>query len=145
MEWMPHITVAAVVKRDDKYLIVEEKINDKIVYNQPAGHLEENENLIDAVKREVMEETGGVFSPLGLVGVYHYTSQSEDRTYIRFCFHGVCHSFMDNPQLDSPIIRALWLSKHEIDSRSSMLRSQMVKHCIDDFECGITTDLNILR
>ncbi|NNE36669.1 MAG: NUDIX hydrolase [Gammaproteobacteria bacterium] len=145
MEWRPHITVAAVIKKAGKYLFVEEKINDKIVINQPAGHLEKNESLVDAVKREVLEETGGIFMPAGLVGIYNYPNYAEDITYIRFCFHGDCGTFIKNPQLDEVIIRTLWLAKDELDSQSSKLRSHIVRKCINDYESGAAMPLNILK
>jgi 8-oxo-dGTP pyrophosphatase MutT (NUDIX family) len=145
MEWSPHITVAAIINEADKYLFVEERINKKIVINQPAGHLEKNETLIDAVKREVLEETGGIFKPIGLVGIYHYYHNTENKTYIRFCFQGTCHTFTKNPQLDEVIIRTIWLTKTELEAASLKLRSPIIMKCIDDYESGSSTTLDIFK
>lgn len=145
MEWKPHVTVAAVIHDKGKYLFVEEKVNNKAVINQPAGHLEKDETLIEAVVREVREETGGIFEPIGLVGIYHYFSKTENITYIRFCYYGSCSTFTNDLELDKVIIRTLWLSKDELCSYSSSLRSPLVTRCIDDFESGKLLSLDVIK
>ena len=90
MIWKPHATVAAIVEKDGKYLMVEEDIEGDIVYNQPAGHLEPNENLIDAVIRETQEETAWLFKPEALIGIYLWEQPNKGRTFLRFAFCGQC-------------------------------------------------------
>lgn len=145
MEWKPHVTVAAIICNKNKYLFVEEKINNNIVINQPAGHLEKDESLTDAIIREVFEETGGNFSPTELVGIYHYWNNSEDKTYIRFCFHGNCLSFDDNAKLDKKIIKTLWLTKEELNNPAYLKRSPIVIHCINDYESGNRLSLKYIK
>jgi 8-oxo-dGTP pyrophosphatase MutT (NUDIX family) len=144
IEWKPHVTVAAIICKDSRYLLVEELIENKVVINQPAGHLEQNETLIEAVKREVLEETGGIFEPSCLTGIYHYTNYANNITYVRFCFHGICNEFIKDIQLDDVIIRPLWLNKSELISQSANLRSEIVLRCIDDFESGSRVPLEFI-
>ena len=143
MIWKPHATVAAIVEKDGKFLIVEESINDEIVYNQPAGHLEANESLIDAVIRETQEETAWTFSPEALVGIYLWPQPNTDRTFLRFAFCGTCNNHQANQKLDDGIVRALWLSKDEL-KQSTNLRSPMVIKNIDDYLAGQRYPLDIL-
>jgi len=145
MEWKPHITVAAVICREKKYLFVEEKINNNIVINQPAGHLEEGESLSHAIIREVHEETGGHFSPSGLVGIYHYWNNAEKITYIRFCFHGECLNFDTNAKLDKEIIKVIWLTKEELKNPAYYKRSPIVTQCLDDYEAGNLLPLELIK
>ena len=108
--WKPHATVASLCERDGRYLLVKESIDDREVYNQPAGHLEPGESLIDAVIRETLEETRYPFTPTGLQGVYRYCSDTEKgRTYLRFLFRGEVGDRLEGA-LDQGIIAAEWLS-----------------------------------
>ena len=77
MQWKPNTTVAAIIEKDDKFLLVEEDIEGRIVFNQPAGHLEKGETLIEAVKREVLEETTYKFTPESLIGIYLYQNPNN--------------------------------------------------------------------
>ena len=91
MTWKPHTTVAAIIERDNKFLMVEEKVQGMIVYNQPAGHLEPNESLYDAVIRETREETAWGFTPEALIGIYLWEQPDRNRSFMRFAFCGKCY------------------------------------------------------
>lgn len=125
------LTVAAVVLRDDRYLVVEERVRDRNVINQPAGHVEAGESLLEAVVRETREETAWRFSPTGLVGVYYWPHE-DGRTTLRFAFCGDVDDHRDTQPLDDDIIAARWLSGDELHRRSD-LRSPLVARAIDDF------------
>lgn len=143
MTWKPHATVAAIVEKDGKFLMVEEDVNGEIVYNQPAGHLEPEESLIDAVIRETQEETAWKFTPEALVGVYLWPQPNTDRTFLRFAFCGTCSDHQTEQELDEGIMQALWMSKEELQN-SKKLRSPMVIKNIDDYLAGQRFPLDIL-
>ena len=143
-KWTPRVTVAAIVNNGDKFLLVKEKPDDTIVYNQPAGHLEDNESLVDAVKREVHEETGVNFTPTALVGIYRWVHPRKQRTYLRFAFTGDVSSTRLSPN-DDDIIDAVWLSLNQIEELGDQLRSPQVMAGIRDYLQGIRYNLNILR
>lgn len=131
--WKPHVTVAAIGERNGKFLLVREEVKGRIVFNQPAGHLEENETLIDAVIRETLEETQYQFSPSGLQGIYRGSpAGNPEITYLRFLFAGVIGEHL-NGKLDQGVISAEWLSYDEIKACQSDHRSPMVMQCIDDY------------
>lgn len=136
MAWTLHATVAAVIARNDRYLLVEESIDGKICFNQPAGHLEPPEDLLQAVQREVLEETARPFEPKALVGVYQYDMQHKQRTYLRFCFCGSVAEPEPGRRLDSEIVATHWLDLAEIEARRASLRSPMVLQCIHDYRNG---------
>ncbi len=142
--WTPRVTVAAVIAREGRFLLVEEQTEDGIVFNQPAGHLEDGESLLDAVVREVREETGWSFQPDGVVGVYRWRMADTGRTYLRFCFHGNCSDHRPEQPLDAGILGTRWLSVEELQ-REGRLRSPMVLNCIDDFLAGHTHPLSLLQ
>jgi 8-oxo-dGTP pyrophosphatase MutT (NUDIX family) len=143
MIWKPHATVAAIIEREGKFLIVEENVEDEIVYNQPAGHLEPNENLIEAVVRETREETAWRFQPEALLGIYLWQQPNTERTFLRFAFCGQCDDYQGNQALDEGILRALWMSRDEL-LQSKKLRSPMVIQNIDDYRSGKRYPLDIL-
>lgn len=143
MIWKPHATVAAIVEKNGKFLMVEEDIGGEIVYNQPAGHLEANENLIDAVIRETQEETAWLFTPEALLGIYLWPQPKTDRTFLRFAFCGSCSNHQSDQALDDGILRALWLTKEELQN-SKKLRSPMVIQNIDDYLAGRRYPLDII-
>lgn len=134
MTWKPHATVAAVVRREDRFLLVEERVRGELVINQPAGHLEPNESLIDAVIRETLEETAWHFQPRYLVGVYRWTQPENARCFLRFCFAGQCTEHEPGRELDADIQQVLWLTRAQLDTRR--VRSPMVARCLDDFLAG---------
>lgn len=145
MRWKPNVTVAAISQRDDRFLVVEEKDKKEIVFNQPAGHLEKGESLLEAVQREVMEETAWAYEPESIVGLYLYPSPRVDITYLRICFAGSCTEHFSDHQLDKGIIRATWLTREELEARKERLRSTMVLRCIDDFLAGKRYPLDLLN
>lgn len=147
MIWKPHTTVAAIIERDNQFLMVKERVDGKLVFNQPAGHLEPDESLIDAVIRETREETAWLFEPEALVGVYLWknTEQSnpDEDTFLRFAFCGNCSDFKDDSTLDDDIVSTPWLSKDELIKESERLRSPLVMRCIDDYLAGIRFPLSV--
>jgi ADP-ribose pyrophosphatase YjhB (NUDIX family) len=145
MQWKPNVTVAAIIQDQDRFLLVEENADDLIVFNQPAGHLEKDETLVEAVKREVLEETAWHFHPAGLSGIYHYYNPQNGITYLRFCFYGTCDRFEENRELDNGILRTVWMTAGEIRSRPGDMRSPMVEKCVDDYLSGKTWPLDILH
>ncbi len=145
MQWKPNVTVAAIVMQDDRFLLVEEKIDDHIVFNQPAGHLEQNESLIQAVKREVLEETALEFVLESMVGIYLYPGKFGDSTYLGICFSGHCTKQHIGRSLDEDILRTVWLTRDEIKTHEEKTRSPMVIRCIDDFISGKSYPLELIN
>jgi ADP-ribose pyrophosphatase YjhB (NUDIX family) len=144
MIWKPHVTVAAVLERDGKFLLVEEKVNEQICYNQPAGHLECRESLIDAVKRETLEETAHHFVPKYLVGIYNWRNEAKDITYLRFAFGGEIVGHDATRPLDDGIIAARWLSLDEIRALEAQHRSPLILRCIEDWRAGKRFPLELM-
>lgn len=136
MIWTPHVTVAAIVERDGRFLLVEEETEAGIVINQPAGHLEEHEGLLDAVMRETLEETGWHFRPTELLGVYRWRSPKSGVTYLRFAFRGELGRHEPERPLDAGILRALWLTPDEVRATQARHRSPQVARCVDDYLAG---------
>jgi len=136
MAFNPEVTVAAVVERDSRYLLVEERITGRLVLNQPAGHLEDRETLLDAVIREAREETAWHFVPTALVGTYLWRSPDSGRSFLRFAFCGDVDDFRADQALDTGIVRAVWLSREQILNQQARLRSPLVLRCIDDYLLG---------
>ena len=145
MQWKPNVTVAAIAEENGRFLLVEEDADNHIVFNQPAGHLEKNETLIDAIKREVREETAWKFDPEFLVGVYLYPNPHIDIVYLRFCFAGKCIQHDPALGLDKGIIRPVWMTKSEIEKNQGRMRSPMVLTCINDYLSGRRYPLELLN
>ena len=145
MQWKPNVTVAALVKdENDRFLMVEEESSTGLVYNQPAGHLEHGESLIDAVRREVMEETAYQFEPEYILGVYMYPNRAKELTYMRVAFYGHVLSHYPEQALDDGIVQALWMTRHELLEQPDKLRSIMVMKTIDDYLAGKSYPLDLL-
>jgi 8-oxo-dGTP pyrophosphatase MutT (NUDIX family) len=142
--WNPHVTVATIVYRDGKYLVVKELDEGKEVYNQPAGHLEPHESLIEAAERETYEETGWRVQIDSLLGVSRYVAPSNGETYIRFSFIATPLEHDVSAVLDDGIISAHWLTKSEIIALKHALRSPLIVSDIKRFETGITLPLSSL-
>ena len=145
MVWKPNVTVAAVVERDGRFLLVEEDTERGRLFNQPAGHLDPGESLIEAVAREALEETAYSFNPTALLGVYQYRSAAEEVTYIRFAFAGDLAGHAPDRKLDAGIVRAVWLSPEEIRRDTGRHRSPLVMRCIDDYLAGRRYPLSVLH
>lgn len=143
--WKPNVTVAAVVQRDGRFLLVEEDTARGRLFNQPAGHLDPGESLTHAVARETLEETAYHFEPTALLGIYQYHSAADGVTYLRFAFTGTITGHAPERALDQGIVRAAWLTPDEIRSEASRHRSPLVMRCIDDYLAGRGCSLSILH
>ena len=145
--WKPSVTVAAIIERDQRFLMIEEETPDGIRINQAAGHLDPHESLIQAVIRETLEETAHDFTPTALVGTYLSTfispKTAEEVTYLRFAFTGELGNAYDQP-LDTGILRTLWMSYQEIVDCKHLHRSPLVLRCIDDYLQGQRAPLSLL-
>jgi len=144
MIWKPHATVAAIIERDSKFLIVEELIQGEQVYNQPAGHLEPEESLIDAVIRETQEETAWKFIPEAITGIYLWKHPENGETFLRVAFCGACEGHDADQALDDGILQAVWKTRDELVQQKQQLRSPMVIDCIDDYIAGKRFPLDLL-
>jgi 8-oxo-dGTP pyrophosphatase MutT (NUDIX family) len=138
------ITVAALIEKAGRFLLVEEYAGGRAVFNQPAGHLEPGETLTEAVIRETLEETGHRFEPEAVLGLYQWYSKTDDVSFVRVAFRGTAEPTPDRPQLDDVIIATHWLNRDQILARGNRLRSPMVLRCIDDYHAGISFPLSCL-
>lgn len=145
MVWKPHVTVAAIIERDGRFLLVEEHTSSGLQFNQPAGHLEENESLIAAVKREVFEETAWQFEPEYLVSIQLWRKKPRSPSFLRCCFAGQCHSHDPNQPLDEGIVATHWLTREEILLRQRRLRSPLVSISVDEYLSGQSYPLALLK
>jgi len=136
MDWNPEVTVAAVVMRGQRFLMVEERISGRLVLNQPAGHLEPGETLLDAAIREAREETAWRFMPHALVGAYLWRNPDNGRGFLRFAFCGDVDDHRPQQPQDRGIVRALWLTAAELSAQSARLRSPLVMRCVYDYLAG---------
>jgi len=143
----PSVTVAAIIERDGRFLLIEEETSEGVKLNQPAGHLDPHESLEQAVVREALEETAHEFIPRTLVGMYmsryHSKSRNADVTYLRFTFAGTVGRKFDQP-LDEGILRTLWMTRDEIAATADRHRSPIVLQCVDDYLAGRSTPLSLL-
>jgi 8-oxo-dGTP pyrophosphatase MutT (NUDIX family) len=144
MIWKPHVTVAAVVESGGRFLLVQERINDQTVYNQPAGHLEDNESLSAAVIRETLEETGWHFEPESIIGLYRWQHPGKEQTYLRVAFAGRGLRHDEERLLDPEIEEVLWMSVAEMRRQTGRLRSPMVLQTVEDYLAGIRFPLSLL-
>lgn len=146
--WKPAVTVAAVIERQGRFLLVEEETSEGIRFNQPAGHLDPLESLEQAVVRETLEETAHDFTPTALIGMYMSRSVSartqRDVTYLRFTFTGAVGKQHDQA-LDTGILRALWMTYDEIVACQAVHRSPLVLRCIDDYLAGVRAPMSLLQ
>jgi len=143
--WKPNVTVAALVERDGRFLLVEEETEDGVRINQPAGHLDHGESLVAACAREALEETAWQFRPTELVGVYQWPRPSRDVTYLRFAFAGELGEHMAGRALDQGILRAIWLTPAEIEASQSRHRSPLIWQCVQDWLAGRRFPLDLIR
>ncbi len=147
--WKPSVTVAAVIERDGRYLLVEEHTPEGLMLNNPAGHLELGESPQEGVIREVLEETTCAFTPQAIVGVYLARfvrrATGEDVTYLRFAFSGSVGEPDPRLCLDEGIVRTVWMSANEIRAERARHRSAMVMQCIDDHRAGVRHPLALVQ
>ena len=144
-QFKPNTTVAAVIHCQGKFLLVEELENDKVVYNQSAGHLEKKEDLIEAINREVLEETGLPLTPDYLSGIYYFYRADLNLYFIRFCFVIELKTQLTALPQDEEILAIHWLSFSEIKEKYTQLRSAMVIECIEDYLSGQKIELSSLK
>ena len=145
MIWKPNVTVAAIIERDGKFLLVEEETDEGIRFNQPAGHLECEEALTDAVIREALEETGYAFVPRYLVGIYNWRHPNKDITYLRFAFCGRLLSHHAWRQLDTGIVRTVWMTPQEIRACRERHRSPLLLKSMEDYLAGQRFALSLMH
>ena len=145
MQWQPHITVATVIEDQGRFLLVEELAEGRAVFNQPAGHLEADESLLQAALRETLEETGWDVELTGVTGIYLYTAPSNGVTYQRVCFIAKALKHHPDYQLDDGIIGAKWLTYSELITQRDNWRSELIIRCIDDYLAGHHFSLELIR
>lgn len=148
MRWKPSVTVAAVIERDGRFLLVEEETSEGIKLNNPAGHLDPGESPAQGCAREALEETGWQFEPTHLVGVYlsraRRPATGEDFTYLRFAFCGELRERDPGRQLDTGILRTLWLTPDEIRASRDRHRSPLLVRCMEDYLAGVRHPLSLV-
>ena len=144
MIWKPNTTVASIIEQQGKFLLVEEETADGIRLNQPAGHVENGETLVDAVIRETNEETAYGFTPEHLLGVYHWRHPQKDITYLRFAFIGKAGDHNPGQNLDTGVLRALWMSPDEIRASRAIHRSPQVLTCVEHYLAGQRFPLSVI-
>lgn len=143
--WKPNVTVAAVIERDGRFLLVEEETPDGLRFNQPAGHLEEGESLLEATVREALEETACHFVPEYLVGIYQWTRPQGDITYLRFAYGGQVAGEDAGRRLDEGIVRAVWMTLDEVRASADRHRSPLILQCVEDWLAGARYPLSLVR
>jgi len=143
--WKPNVTVAALIERDGRFLLVEEETEDGLRFNQPAGHLDEGESLAAACAREALEETAWGFTPTALVGIYQWPRPQGDITYLRFAFCGELGAHEDGRMLDAGILRAVWMTSDEVRATADRHRSPLVWQCVADYIAGRRYPLDLVR
>lgn len=143
MRYKPNSTVATIIEQDGKLLFVEEQQDGQMVFNQPAGHIEENETLIEGAVREVLEETGHTCEITHYLGLYTYTAPSNGVTYHRHCFIGRTLSYDPSHVLDDGIIGIKWMTVEQlVDSKQA--RSPLVIKCANDYLEGKKYPLDLI-
>jgi len=143
--WKPNVTVAAVIERAGRFLVVEEETDDGIRLNQPAGHLDAGESLPAACARETLEEAAWHFAPTALIGVYQWRRPAGDLTYLRFAFSGELGEHQAGRALDTGILQALWLTPAELEAMRDRHRSPLVMQCVADYLAGRRFPLDLIR
>src|SRR4029453_4262390 len=141
----PDLTVAAIVERDGQFLLVEERVSNRMVFNQPAGHVEKGEQFIEAVVRETLEETAWTFHPEALVGIYFWEQPDQPKSFLRAAFCGRVSGHDPARRLDPGIERAVWMTREQIVARSGRLRSPMVLGRIDHYLDRARDPLDVVR
>ncbi len=154
LRYKPSTTVAAIIEREGRFLLVEEHTPEGLLLNNPAGHLDAGESLLQACVRETLEETAFAFTPEALVGIYLARVQMPDGpkrpggadiSYLRFAFCGTLGAFDAARQLDTGIVRTLWLTPEEIRTSAARHRSPLVVQCMEDYLAGRRYSLDVLR
>lgn len=136
MDRAPDVTVAAVTETGGRFLVVEERIEQRLLFNQPAGHVEPGETLLSAVRREALEETAWRFHPQSLLGVYRWRNPGSGRWVLRFAFVGPVSDHDPHQALDDGIVCTHWLGCEELEAQHARLRSPLVLRCVHDYLAG---------
>ncbi|WP_066705117.1 NUDIX hydrolase [Curvibacter delicatus] len=151
MRWKPSVTVAAIIERDGRFLLVEEETTEGLMLNNPAGHLDPGESPVEGCAREALEETTHRFTPTHVLGIYLSRLQRqrpgeemEDITYLRFAFAGTLGDVVPGAQLDTGIVRTLWLTPDEIRASAARHRSPLVQRCMEDHLRGQRYPLDLV-
>lgn len=151
MRWKPSVTVAAIIERDGRFLLVEEETPEGLMLNNPAGHLDPGESPVEGCAREALEETTHRFTPTHVLGIYLSRLQRqrpgeemEDITYLRFAFAGTLGDVAPGAQLDTGIVRTLWLTPDEIRASAARHRSPLVQRCMEDHLRGQRYPLDLV-
>lgn len=139
------LTVAAMLEHDGRLLFVEERVRGRLVINQPAGHVEAGETLVEAVERETLEETGWTFRPDAIVGIYLWRPLKGRSAFLRVAFAGAGIAHDAKRALDDGIVRTLWLDRPALLARQAQLRSPMVLQAVDDYRAGRRWPLDLVR
>jgi ADP-ribose pyrophosphatase YjhB (NUDIX family) len=146
--WKPSVTVAAVIERDGRFLLVEEETSEGLRLNNPAGHLDPGESPVQGCARETLEETAHRFEPTALVGVYlsraRKPATGEDFTYLRFAFCGRVGEREPGRALDTGIVRTLWLTPDEVRASQERHRSPLLVRCMEDYLAGVRYPLSVV-
>lgn len=148
--WQPDVTVATVVVDDGRLLMVEEHAHGQLVFNQPAGHLEPDESLLQAALRETREETGWDVELTHFVGAYQWKTEPQDdgtpgRHYLRFAFAARPLQHHASQPLDEGIVRAVWLTPAELQAQAGAHRSPLVWQAVQDYLSGRRFPLSALQ
>lgn len=147
--WKPNVTVAAIIEREGRFLLIEEHTPEGLRLNNPAGHLDPSESPITACARETLEETGHAFEPAALVGVYlsrvRREATREDITYLRFAFSGTLGARDPDRSLDHGIVRTLWMTPEEVRASADRHRSPVVLQCMEDYLQGRRFPLDLVH
>ena len=138
-----HVTVATVVARDGRFLLVEETVGSRTVLNQPAGHWEAGETLVEAAVRETLEETAWDVRPTAFLGTYSYAPPDLPYGFLRFAFLATAERHHDGRALDAGIVRAVWLTPDELRREAARHRSPMVQRCVEDALAGRSYPLSL--
>ena len=139
--WRPSVTVAAVIERNGRFLMIEEETSEGLRINNPAGHLDPGETPAEGCAREALEETAWNFRPTQLLGVYisrfQRSTTGEDITYLRFAFTGELLDEEVGRPLDVGIVRTLWMTADELRATADRHRSPLVLKCLEDYLAGV--------
>ena len=146
--WRPSVTVAAVIERDGRFLMIEEETSEGLRINNPAGHLDPGETPAEGCAREALEETAWHFQPTALLGVYisrfQRSTTGEDITYLRVAFTGELGAEEVGRPLDTGIVRTLWMTPEELRATAERHRSPLVLRCLDDYLAGVRLPLSAI-
>jgi 8-oxo-dGTP pyrophosphatase MutT (NUDIX family) len=145
MIWRPDLAAAAIVQQGNRFLIVEERIRGALLFNQPAGHVDDGESIIDAVVRETLEETAWHFVPRALLGIYLWRNPANGHSILRVAISGEVTTHDAGRKLDQPVVAAHWMEREALLAQPAKLRSPLVMRCIDDHLAGTRHDLSALN